>query len=195
MLGILIHRRMQPLWAGVLAFALLFALAIALAPTSAPVQAQNTACYRAQGGALWACDDGGTMEFHDGAILGIEDGATLDVQSGATLTVDSGASVAIDDFLTLVPQTAISLTMNGTLTPTGSLQLLESAGAVSVSGANIVDGAQGDLLILLNIGGSTITITETTGLISAGNIALGTLDSATLVYRGTSWYQIGASNN
>jgi hypothetical protein len=142
-----------------------------LATSPLPVQAQNTDCYRAQGGDLWVCDDGGAMEF----------------QAGSTLSIDT--------FLTTVPQDALTLTMNGYLTPTGTLQLITAAGAVSVSGANIADGDEGDLLILLNSGSNTVTITETTGLISAGNIALGASDSATLVYRGTSWYQIGASNN
>ena len=158
------------------------------------------------------------------------------VITAATNLVQTDGDMTVADDLRITPQTAISLTMNGWLTPTGSLTLLESAGAVSIDGgAKIAEGTAGDLLILLNVGGSTIqtaadsvlellgtgamtlagnftvdstnatpviaaagstiTISETTGLVSAGNVALGTLDSATFVYRGTSWYQIAASNN
>lgn len=133
-------------------------------------------------------------------ILTVTAGLTTDdltVTDDAVVTDDlsvvDDATLASD--LTFTPQAALTLTMNGYLTPTGTLQLVTAAGAVSVSGANIAPGTAGDMVILLNTGANTITFTETTGLISAGNIALGTLDSATLVYRGTSWYQIGASNN
>lgn len=161
----------RPIWAIVAIFALLFGLVLASMPAPAPVQAQNTACFRAQGGALWACGDGGTMEFREGSTL------------------------KIDTALSAVPQADLTLTMNGYITPTGTFQPVRSAGAVSISGANIADGDQGDLLILFNAGGQTITITETTGLVSAGNIALGALDAATLVFSGTTWIQAGASNN
>ncbi len=120
----------------------------------------------------------------------------LSVTSGLTtddIAVSDDATVGSD--LTLEPQANLTLTMNGWITPTGTFQTVRSAGAVSISGANIADGDQGDLLILYNAGAQTITISETTGLISAGNIALGTLDSVTLVYSGTTWIQIGASNN
>jgi len=137
----------------------------------APAQAQNTACFHAQGGALWACNAGGTMEFR------------------------AGSTLSIDTFLTVEPQTALTLGNGDELVPTGTFQPITSAGAVGISGGDIAAGDDGDLLILLNVGSNTITITETTGLVSAGNITLGAGDSATLVYRGSSWYQIGASNN
>lgn len=167
------HRRLRPLWGGLTAFVLFFAIALALVPLAdpAPVQAQNTPCFRAQGGALWACNAGGAMEFR------------------------AGSTLSIDTFLTVEPQTALTLENNDALDPTGTFQPITAAGAIGISGGDIAAGDDGDLLILLNIGANTITITETTGLVSAGNIALGTLDSATLVYRNNSWYQIGASNN
>lgn len=165
-------QRLRPFWAIALAFALLFALGIVLSGSHpASVQAQNVACFHAQGGALFACDSGGSIELR------------------------AGSTISIDTFLTTAPQTPLTLVMNGDLTPTGSFQPITAAGAVSISGADIAAGNHGDLLVLLNIGANTITLTETTGLVSAGNIALATLDSATLVYSGTSWYQIGASNN
>jgi hypothetical protein len=119
--------------------------------------------------------------------------AARDISAGDDITVTDDAVLGSD--LTLMPQTGITLTMNGWLTPTGSLTLIQSAGAVSISGGRIAAGTAGDVLVLLNVGSQTVTFTETTGLVSAGNIALGTLDSATLVYRGSNWYQIAASNN
>jgi len=131
----------------------------------------------------------------------VQDGG-LTVTGSSTLSDSSvTGDLSVSDDLTVAstigasPQTTLTLTMNGWLTPTGTLQLVSAAGAVSVSGARIAPGAQGDVVTLLNVGAQTITISETTGLISAGNIALGTLDSATLIYRQSSWYQIAASNN
>lgn len=93
------------------------------------------------------------------------------------------------------PRTAISVTMNGTIDPTGSFQRLESAGAVSVSGDSVDVEPAGTILVLANVGGSTITITETASLISAGNVALGAGDTATFISDGDAWRQIAASNN
>lgn len=116
----------------------------------------------------------------------------VDAQGGVT----GYANLRITNFYRAQPRTAITVTMNMTpLTTSGTYQRLASAGAVSVSGAAITVKPAGTLLILVNSGSQTITITETGTLKSAGNIALGTLDSATLLSDGTNWYQIGASNN
>lgn len=131
--------------------------------------------------------------------------ATGDIRSGDDIRVGDDLTVVGDTAHTgdvtnaadvnYTPQVTLTLTMNGWLTPTGALQLVSSAGNVSISGGRIAPGSQGQLLTLVNVGSNTITLTETTGLISAGNVALGTLDTATFVYRLTNWYQIGASNN
>lgn len=113
----------------------------------------------------------------------------------ASRDIHAGGDLFVDGFVTTNPSTAISLTMNGWVSPTGTLQPLTSAGAVATSGARIAVQPAGSTLILLNLGGSTITFTETGTLVSAGNIALGANDSATLISNGTNWYQIAASNN
>lgn len=105
------------------------------------------------------------------------------------------ANLRISNFYRAAPRTQISVTMNGSIDPTGTFQRLNSAGNVAVSGANIEVKPAGTLLVLVNVGSSTITISETGTLKSAGNIALGALDSATLLSDGTNWYQIAASNN
>jgi hypothetical protein len=121
----------------------------------------------------------------------------LTVNTTSTLTgnVAANSNLAVADDFTVSPQPILTLTMNGWLTPTGSFQPIRSAGAVGVSGGRIAPGAQGQFLYLYNMGAQTITISETTGLVSAGNIALGALDAATLVYSGTTWIQLAGSNN
>lgn len=116
---------------------------------------------------------------------------SVEAQGGAA----GFANVRISNFLRMQPRTAITVTMNGTLNSTGSYQRITSAGTVATSGGNITIKPSGSILYIVNSGSNQITFTETGILKSAGNIVLGTLDSATLLSDGTNWYQIGASNN
>lgn len=126
------------------------------------------------------------------AILFLPVSVPVDAQGGVT----GYANLRVSNFYRAQPRTAITVTMNLTpLTTSGTYQRLVSAGAVSISGGAIATKPAGTVLILVNSGGQTITITETGKLKSAGNIVLGTLDSATLLSDGTNWYQIAASNN
>lgn len=105
------------------------------------------------------------------------------------------ANIRITNFYRAQPRTAITMTQDATLNATGTYQRITAAGAVSTSGASITVKPAGTILILVNSGSNTITFTETGTLKSAGNIALGALDSATLLSDGTNWTQIAASNN
>jgi hypothetical protein len=105
------------------------------------------------------------------------------------------ASLRVSNFYRAAPRAAITLTNNATLNATGTFQQITAASAIGTSGANITVKPAGTILILLNTGSNTITFTETGTLRSAGNIALGALDSATLLSDGTNWTQIAASNN
>lgn len=123
-------------------------------------------------------------------------GNTGDAIVGDDLTVTDDASandLTIADYANITAQSVLTLTNGAVFTPTGSLQPLAAAAALGVSGANIAHVV--DFLMLVNIGGQTITITETTGLISAGNIALGAGDAATLVWANGGWIQVSGSNN
>ncbi len=102
------------------------------------------------------------------------------------------ANLRISNFYRAQPRTAITVTNGGTVNPTGTYTRLTAAGAVA---ASLVAEPAGSVLILVNTGSNTITFTETATLISAGNIALGAGDSATLISDGTAWTQIAASNN
>lgn len=104
-------------------------------------------------------------------------------------------TVVAGNFFRAGQRATLTVTMNGTVNPTGTHQRLTAAGAVATSGANITVKPAGTLLILNNVGSNTITFTETGTLISAGDIVLGAGDSATLISDGTSWRQIAASNN
>lgn len=109
-----------------------------------------------------------------------------------TLSVTGVSTVTNEVWRT---STTATITNNATLTPAGTFQPITAAAAVGTSGANITVGSTGTVLVLLNVGSNTITFTETGTLVSAGNIALGANDSATLISNGTNWYQVGASNN
>ena len=104
-------------------------------------------------------------------------------------------TVLAGNFYRAGQRATLTVTMNGTVNPTGTHQRLTAAGTVATSGANITVKPAGTLLILNNVGSATITFTETGTLISAGNIALGANDSATLISDGTNWRQTAASNN
>lgn len=105
------------------------------------------------------------------------------------------ANLRITNFYRAAPRAAITVADNGTINSTGTYQKLTAAAAVGTSGDNLTIKPAGSVLILVNVGAQTITITETANMKSAGNIALGTLDSATLLSDGADWYQIAASNN
>lgn len=105
------------------------------------------------------------------------------------------SSIRLTNFLRLLPRTSLAVTNNGTINATGSFQRIHSATAVGTAGTNIVVEPAGTVLTLINVGANTITITETGVFTSAGNIALGAGDAATLYSNGAAWIQVGASNN
>lgn len=121
-------------------------------------------------------------------FLGVQ---VLQAQGGVT----GYANLRITNFYRAQPRAAIAVTNGGVVNATGTYQQLTSATAVGTSGANITVKPAGTLLVLVNVGANTITFTETGTLISAGNIALGQHDSATLISDGTNWRQIAGSNN
>lgn len=105
------------------------------------------------------------------------------------------ANLRISNFYRAQPRTAITVTQDGVVNPTGTYQRLTAVTTTTTSGVSITVKAAGTILILQNVGSNTITFTETGTLISAGNIVLGANDSATLISDGTNWRQIAASNN
>lgn len=96
-------------------------------------------------------------------------------------------------FFRATPQTAITVTANSTITPTGTFQPITAAGSVGT--ASIAPGNPGDLLILYNQANVTITLTDTGTLKLAGNAAMAQYGTLTLVSDGTSWLQVAKGNN
>lgn len=119
--------------------------------------------------------------------------ASRDVVVGRDVQV--GSDVLLGGVLSMTPATSLTVADNALITPTTSVMRLTAAAAVGISGTNIALGDAGAVLVLLNVGSNTITFTETGTFVSAGNIALGAGDSATLISTGTGWTQIAGSNN
>lgn len=120
-----------------------------------------------------------------GSALAVTGGA-----SAATLSVSGDTALGAD--LAIAPRTAISVTNGGIITPTGTLQMLESAGNVT---ATLASGSSGQLLTLINTSNTTILLLDTTGQIFSGNSSLAQWDNASFVFYGTSWIQTGESDN
>lgn len=124
--------------------------------------------------------------------------ATDDAVVSDDLTVAdniAGNDLIVADFESVTPQTSLLLVMNGWITPTGTIQPIRAAGAVSINSTSIAPGFSGQELILVNYGANAVTITETAPNLMAGNIAIGTGDNITLVYSGTAWIELARVNN
>jgi hypothetical protein len=103
------------------------------------------------------------------------------------------SDLEVQDWLAVAAQTAISVTHDAIITPTGSYQQLESAGTVGTS--SIAAGSAGQILVLVNTTNTTITISDTGTLKLSSNAALGQYDSLTLISDGTNWIEIGEGGN
>lgn len=108
------------------------------------------------------------------------------------LTITAGDATIGSDLLT-TKQTAVTVTSGGTITPTGTYQLITSAGAVGTS--SVAGCTSGRVLVLANSGSNTITLTDTGTLKLGGNAALGAADTLTLICDGTNWNQVSKADN
>ena len=117
--------------------------------------------------------------------------ATTGASTAASYTATG--KVQAGTFIASTVANTITVTADGTITPTGSLQPITAAGAVGTS--NLVVLPNGTVLMLVNVGSNAITITDTGTNVLSGNIALGTGDTLTLQSNGVNWYQLATSNN
>jgi hypothetical protein len=85
-------------------------------------------------------------------------------------------------------ESVLTIGESGTITPTGTYQRISSASNVGTS--SIAGPTEGRMLILLNVGSNTITLTDTGTLKLSGNAALGAGDAVVLLADGTNWNQI-----
>jgi hypothetical protein len=120
-----------------------------------------------------------------------------EVGGDASVSDDLSVSddMSVGGFEVVIPQTSLLLTMNGWLTPTGTIQPIRAAGAVSINSTRIAPGSSGQRLTLINYGANTVTITETAPHLMAGNFAIGAGDTLTMVYSGTAWVEVARVNN
>lgn len=107
--------------------------------------------------------------------------------------LESTTYTKVGTFLRMVPGSTVTVTTDGTITPTGSYQPLSSSGNVQT--ASITAGTAGDILFLVNTANTTITISDTGTLKLGGNRALGQYDSLTLMSDGTNWIERSYTNN
>lgn len=137
---------------------------------------------------LWVKDDvriRGTTTMDTG--LEVDDitlSDDLTVADDATVTDD----LTVVGDLTLSPSSAETIGYDEQIDPTASFHKITAAAARGTD--NIAIGTAGDVLVLLNVGSNTITLTDTGTLLLSGNAALGQNDSIVLLSDGTSWYQI-----
>lgn len=132
-----------------------------------------------------AIDIDGDLTSATGAVTVAD---TLDV-SGAS---NFQANVDVGTFLGITPQTAISVTAAGIITPTGSFQPLTSGAAVTTSTTTpiaITGFVDGDLIIFRNDNASAvITIDGTGGTVECkADVALGARDTVSLIFNGAEW--------
>ena len=108
-------------------------------------------------------------------------------------TIRSTTYIKVGTFHRLTEQTAISVTTDGAVDPTGSYQQLTASGAVQTS--DVTCGSEGDIVMYANTVAQTITITDTGTLKMAGNFAMGQYDTLTLLSDGTNCLEIARANN
>lgn len=126
-----------------------------------------------------------------GSDGGLTTAAGVTVTSGG-LTLSDGDAV-IADYLQITAQTAISVTDGGVITPTGSYQPLESAGAVTATLSAC--GTAGRVYIFVNTVAQTIIITDASNTVLSGNASLGQYDSLTAICDGTRLIQIAPESD
>lgn len=113
-----------------------------------------------------------------------------DVTTGADLTVMGDASVG-DGFNT-ESQSTLVVTNSTVFTPTGYFQPISASLNVTPVIAVLDNGTH---LLLVNVSTRTITITDTTTRMMAGNFGMGQRDALELISDGTRWLEISRSNN
>lgn len=128
--------------------------------------------------------------------LTLDTGLTI-TSGGATITAGgitvSDGDAAIADDLIATQQTTITLTMAGTLIPTGTYQPVSAAGNIGLS--SITAASAGTILLIVNDANVTITFTDTGTLKLSGNAALAQYDTLLLISDGTNWVEVAQADN
>ena len=146
-------------------------------------------------GAISSGTGGITLNDTVNIVGAVDADSTLNVDGASTLVGDVTltADIVVGLFGRLTAQTAITVTGGGTLTPTGTYQPIQAAGAVGLS--DIAITTAGDVLVLTNISATTITITDTGTTMLSANRAIAQYDTLVLLCDGTNWLELSFTNN
>ena len=150
----------------------------------------------------------GEVEVLSGGILDVQSGATFAPTLSGDITFVNGATLGeavntvldLSEFLAFTEQTAISVTAQAIITPTGTYQPLTSGAAVSASLTTAIQNGvvNGQILILVNENASdAITIVDGANTKMGGDKVLtgGQGDSIFLYWDGADWCCIGYNDN
>jgi hypothetical protein len=113
----------------------------------------------------------------------------LSVTGNSTL----GEDVLVDNYQSFTKQTRVVVTDGSTITPLGTYTPISSTATTGTSAITAGERA-GQLLILHNVGSSTITLTDTGTLHLTGNGTMTADDSTMLIWDGSAWNQIAAES-
>jgi len=127
-------------------------------------------------------------------------GGDVTLENGGTIGEATDTVVDLSEFLAFTEQTAVSLTAQLTITPTGTYQPLTSASAVSTSLTTaIADGVvNGQILILVNENAAdAITVVDGANTKMGGDKVLtgGEGDCIFLIWDGADWLAFGYNDN
>jgi hypothetical protein len=114
---------------------------------------------------------------------------SLSVTGNSTL----GEDVLVDNYQSFTKQTRVVVTDGSTITPLGTYTPISSTATTGTSAITAGERA-GQLLILHNVGSSTITLTDTGTLHLTGNGTMTSDDSTMLIWDGSAWNQIAAES-
>lgn len=112
--------------------------------------------------------------------------------AGLTTTGDitTGATIDIGTWVNLSAQASLAVTEGGTITPTGTYQVITATTGVTTSlTTSIADGGEtGDVLLFLNESTNVITITATGANVECKtDVALAVSDTLMLIWNGIDW--------
>lgn len=111
----------------------------------------------------------------------------------ATDDITAGDDLSVGGWINGNAAGTLTITAGGTITPTGTYQRITAAAARGTS--SVTGHAAGRILVLVNVGSNTITLTDTGTLKLSGNAALGQYDTITLQSDGTNWIELAKANN
>lgn len=112
---------------------------------------------------------------------------------GASGAMSTGGNMSTALFYKATNQGNLTITEGVAFTPTGTFQGLTAAGSVSTGQMTVLP--TGSIVTLINFGSNTITLTETSNTVQAGDVALGQYDNITYFSDGTRMIQVAATNN